>query len=134
MQLSSEFDTPALAVSADDKVARPVHPARPSPVRVEVCGEVDASNAHEIGSLAAALFDHPVDLVIDLSGVTFMASRGLWTVTELPQVAQRCGVDCKVVASEAVDHLLNVLDHARPGWVVDSVDEAIEAFLDDEEQ
>jgi len=127
MLSTSHFDTQTLAHPAQIEIYPPTRHDAHRPAVIAVHGEIDASNAHEIGTLAAILFAEQSDIIIDLSGVTFMGSRGLWTLTELPEVARAHGVGCAVVSSYAVDHLLQVIDRRRPPWVFDTADSALNA-------
>jgi anti-anti-sigma factor len=102
------------------------HEAR-LPTVIAVNGEIDASNVEEINALAEDILTQQSDIVIDLSEVTFMATRGLRTLTELPEAARSHGVGCAVVTSHAIDHLLDVIDRQRPEWVYDTADSALDA-------
>ncbi|WP_155826928.1 STAS domain-containing protein [Jongsikchunia kroppenstedtii] len=104
-------------------------PQRPAVVAVR--GEVDASNADEVGLAATALFDELVDVVVDLRAVSFIASRGLWILTELPLLARRHGVGCAVVASPATNRLLRIVGQHRPKWVFDTADMAVNAVAEE---
>jgi anti-anti-sigma factor len=87
------------------------------PTVVAVSGEIDASNTHEIEACVQSLFARRMDVVIDLTGVSFMGSSGLWIVVGLPQIARSYGVGCAVATSGAVDRILQVVNHCRPPWV-----------------
>ncbi len=98
------------------------------PTVVSISGEIDASNSSEIDSRIQSLFARRVDVVIDMTGVTFIGSCGLWAVVGLPQIARTYGVGCAVVTSVAVDRLLRVVNHCRPAWVFDLCSDAANAL------
>ncbi len=98
------------------------------PTVVSVAGEVDASNSRRIESRVASLITRRVDVIIDLTAVSFMGSCGLWAVVGLPQIAHGYDVGCAVVTSDAVDRLLQVVNHCRPPWVFDDLPSATKAF------
>ena len=102
------------------------HDAR-RPTVIAIDGEIDASNIHDISALTQEILSAQSDVVIDLSDVTFMAARGLSTLTELPERARSHGIGCAVVTSPAIDHLLDVVDRQRPVWVYYTADSALDA-------
>ncbi|MFC7752419.1 STAS domain-containing protein [Tsukamurella soli] len=98
------------------------------PTMVSVSGEIDASNVAEIDSRIQSLFARRVNVLIDLTGVTFMGSCGLWAVVGLPQTSRSYGVGCAVVIGDAVDRLLRIVDHHRPAWVFGDLTSAMNAL------
>ncbi|MFC7753134.1 STAS domain-containing protein [Tsukamurella soli] len=96
---------------------------------VTISGEIDASNSSDIDTCVQALYARRVDVLIDLSGVTFMGSCGLWAVVGLPQIARSYGVGCAVLTSDAVDRLLQVVNHCRPPWVFEDRRAALNALV-----
>lgn len=95
---------------------------------VSVEGEIDVSNACRVASAAAALITSPSDVVIDLHAMSFIPSRALWLVTELPDIALSHGVGCAVVTSPALDRLFEILGRVCPDWVYDDIDTAMNAI------
>ena len=127
MHSSNRFDDQALVRPAQIDVYPPPSHGPPRPAVVAVHGEIDASNADEVGLAATALFDELVDVVVDLGAVSFIASRGLWILIELPVLARHRGVACAVVASPAANRLLRIVGQHRPMWVFDTADTAANA-------
>ena len=98
------------------------------PTVVSVSGEVDASNSHEIDASVEALFTRRQDVVIDLTGVTFIDSCGLWAAVGLPQIARSYGVGSAVVTNDVVDRLIGLVNHCRPPWIFDDRSAAVDAL------
>lgn len=65
-----------------------------------VAGEIDMATVDAVRyELLTWLDDASSDVVIDLTGVTFMASAGLALLLDAAQHAQRCGVAFTLVAA-----------------------------------
>ena len=65
----------------------------PDPTTVELAGDIDVSNAGEIGEHIAQLLegDH-VEVVVDCSAVTFVESRGLAMMARVQRSAEDAGL------------------------------------------
>ncbi len=78
-------------------------------------GEIDALTAPQLASGLRALLAEPVDrLVIDLSGVSFLASNGLAELIRTAQVAEQRGRRLRlVVTTRAVRRPLQITGSAQ---------------------
>ena len=83
-----------------------VSPGGPGVIRVEVSGEIDASNAADLAAaLCEAAQARPERLEVDLSGVTFLACAGVHAL----RAAQRMTPSLVVVdACDAARRLLSI--------------------------
>jgi anti-anti-sigma factor len=91
-------------------------------------GEVDMSNAHELGAaIAAELGNAAMGVVIDLTEVTYLDSAGIHVVYELRERIQRRGQDIRlVVAPESpIETALDYADVPRTIGVAHSVEAAL---------
>lgn len=69
-------------------------------VRLTVTGEIDSSSAPELRRVLDALLDEaPEELVVDLTGVTFLDSAGLSSLAVAHRRAGAGGVRLRVLAS-----------------------------------
>jgi anti-anti-sigma factor len=133
-EISSAAVQSAITSTAVDIVVRGPLPPTPGfgsasgPTVVTVSGEIDASNSGEIETCILSLFAQRMDVLIDLTGVAFIGSCGLWAVVGLPQIGHRDGVGCAVVIGSPVDRLLRLVNHHRPHWVFNNLADATRAL------
>jgi anti-anti-sigma factor len=131
MHSSNSFDPPTVALPAQIDVYSPPLSDPQRPAVVTVHGEVDASNADEVGLVATSLLGDLSDVVVDLAAVSFISSSGLWILTDLPVLARHHGLGYAIVASAAVNRLLKIAGRQRPEWVFDTAESAMSAVEDE---
>jgi anti-sigma B factor antagonist len=84
---------------------------------VVVVGDIDMSTVEQLdsGIIAAAGTDESNDVLVDLSGVTFMDSTGINALLKGRRVADACGRRYRVVGAAGIVHqvldLTGVLPH-----------------------
>jgi len=68
-------------------------------VRVELAGDIDMTNADSVGErLTSAVSNRTVCLELDLTGVTYIDSAGLRTLSVLAGKLQRLQIELRVLA------------------------------------
>ncbi|MHA6780841.1 STAS domain-containing protein [Pseudonocardia saturnea] len=77
-----------------------LHLPRPGTAVLTVAGEVDTITAAHLGVALGRLLDEPADvLVVDLTGITFLASSGLAVLIQAASRADGTGRRLRLVAS-----------------------------------
>lgn len=72
-------------------------------ITVLVSGEIDITNADELAeTLTHATSGAPVDLVVDLAGVTFFGSAGVRCLVQVNSWARDAGVSFRVARPSAI--------------------------------
>jgi len=103
----------------------------PQAVVARVTGEVDMSNAEEMG--ATVIGATPTDaqgVVLDLSDVDYMDSAGIYVIYGMRSSLQARGQTLVLVIlpSSPVHDALRLAGAERPGEMVGTVDEALHAI------
>lgn len=75
-------------------------------VRTLVSGELDIATAAQLRGLCEGEHDSDAEeIIVDLSGVTFMDSTGLHALTD---TAERCGKRLRLILSAPAAHLIDL--------------------------
>ena len=93
---------------------------------ISLSGEIDASNADELGHRASEVVSDCGALIVDLADVDFMAVDGLRVLFALNIQCARAATTWALIASHAVNRLLRVADRDR---LLPAVGSATEALL-----
>ena len=93
---------------------------------MSISGEIDASNADELGHRVSGLASDRGALIVDLAEVDFIAIDGLRALFALNIQCARTGTTWALIASHAVNRLLRVGDHDK---LLPAVGSATEALL-----
>ena len=64
----------------------------PGPTTVQLAGDIDVSNAGEIGERICQLLEGDHEVVVDCSAVTFVESRGLAMMARVQRSAEDAGL------------------------------------------
>jgi anti-anti-sigma factor len=93
-------------------------------VTAVVAGEIDIASRPELEEAIERLEQTPADLVIDLSGVTFVDSQGVNLLVHVHRVLQEAGASLavarpspvvrKVLELTGVDTYIDITEEARP--------------------
>jgi len=81
-------------------------------------GEVDLSNVDTLRELLGGATDGPGDLVIDLSGITFMDSQGIRVVIEIARRLEGLGRLIVLKPSRPVARIFELMGIAKLGNLV----------------
>jgi anti-anti-sigma factor len=98
-------------------------------VVASVSGEIDLSNATTVGDqLAAAVPNHALGLVIDLSGTTYLDSSGVSLLFDLATRLRKRQQGLRLVVPEdaALLRVLRIVDVASAVPIVSTVEKAVE--------
>jgi anti-anti-sigma factor len=93
---------------------------------MSISGEIDASNADELGHRVSELASDRGALIVDLAEVDFIAIDGLRALFALNIQCARADTIWALIASHAVNRLLRVGDHDK---LLPAVGSATEALL-----
>jgi anti-anti-sigma factor len=133
MTLAYNTCAPAPRSSPADPVvdclgARLTARANPLAMVLTISGEVDAANALHVRRQICRYVTAGQRLVIDMSGVEFLAVQGLQDLFELAEEFGSADVRWMLVASGAVRKPMQIcgLDNSLPA--VDSLSEALQSF------
>jgi anti-anti-sigma factor len=97
-----------------------IEPVEGSPRSLRVAGELDVLNAELLASRLRALSDSPGDIILDISELAFVDSRGLQVLIETAQRLETNGVLILKNPQSVVANLLDVTQAERlPGLRVD---------------
>jgi anti-anti-sigma factor len=100
----------------------------PSALIAHVTGEVDMSNAEEVGAtVIGATPNEARGVVLDLSGVDYLDSAGIYVIYGMRTSLQARGQSLIIVIPPAspVHDSLRLAGAERPGEVAESVDDAL---------
>jgi len=92
---------------------------------ISISGEIDASNADALNRHASELVSEGAALIVDLAEVDFIALDGLHALFALNMQCARTGTTWALIASHAVNQLLQVEDHDTRFPAVGSATEAL---------
>ena len=93
---------------------------------ISISGEIDALNADELSQRASELVSDCGALIVDLADIDFIALDGLHALFALNIQCARTATTWALIASHAVNRLLQVADHDR---LLPAVGSATEALL-----
>jgi anti-anti-sigma factor len=113
------------AWSGPAAVARHYHPVA---TVITISGEVDAHNAAEVGDCAQRLIGADRTVVIDMTGVKFLAVDGLLQLLALKKVCRSACVNWMIATSDAVNRLMVAAQCQGEFAAVESVSEALARF------
>ena len=91
-------------------------------------GEIDASNAAEVGTCLHGFVSHERALVLDLSDLDVLGAEGVESLFMLADTCDRLGVDWALVASQSVRRLLRAGDREGRLPAVGSMVEVLQRF------
>jgi anti-anti-sigma factor len=77
---------------------------------VDVRGEIDATNARDLGRFVERHAKASVQLILDLSEVQFFGTRGFATLYFIDVTCSRNDVDWMIVAGREVRRVLDICD------------------------
>jgi anti-anti-sigma factor len=100
----------------------------PTALIAHVTGEVDMSNAEEVGAtVIGATPNEAQGVVLDLSGVEYLDSAGIYVIYGMRSSLQARGQALILVIppTSPVHDSLRLAGAERPGEVADTVDEAL---------
>ena len=97
-------------------------------VVVAISGEVDGSNAAEVGDYVHRLVPHGRAIVVDLTDLGFLGVQGIRALMALGGKCAKAEVTLAVVAGQAVARLLRFAGNTAP--VVASVSDAMRRFAE----
>ena len=103
----------------------------PSALIAHVTGEVDMSNAEEVGAtVIGATPNEAQGVVLDLSGVDYLDSAGIYVIYGMRASLQARGQSLILVIPPAspVHDSLRLAGAERPGEVADAVEDALRVF------
>ncbi|MBV8217838.1 MAG: STAS domain-containing protein [Solirubrobacterales bacterium] len=103
----------------------------PNAVIARVTGEVDMSNAEDVGAtVIKATPTEAQGVVLDLSGVEYLDSAGIYVIYGMRSSLQARGQTLILVIPPAspVHDSLRLAGAERPGEVAEAVDEAVAIF------
>jgi len=98
-------------------------------VVARLTGEIDLSNAHEVGeTLAGAVPNTALGLVIDLTATAYLDSSGVHLLFELAERLQRRQQQLRVVVPEggAIRRVLRIVELEATVPILSDVDKAVE--------
>ncbi|MFC7676753.1 STAS domain-containing protein [Mycolicibacterium sp. GCM10028919] len=99
----------------------------PSTLLVDAAGELDAANARQLVDHVSAI-DHPHStLIVDLRGLTFFGTEGLWAVNRIIAASAKRHASPVLVAGPEVRRLLRICDPHGALRTVSSVVDALVA-------
>jgi anti-anti-sigma factor len=96
-------------------------------VVAHVSGEIDLSNAREVGDrLAGAVPNHALGLVVDLGGTAYLDSSGVSLIFDLVERLRRRQQQLRLVVPETAPlrKVLRIVDAGASVPIVATVDEA----------
>jgi anti-anti-sigma factor len=104
----------------------------PSALVAHVTGEVDMSNAEDVGAtVIGATPNEAQGVVLDLSGVDYLDSAGIYVIYGMRASLQARGQAMILVIPKTspVHDSLRLAGTERPGEVVETVDDALRKFI-----
>jgi anti-anti-sigma factor len=93
---------------------------------IRITGEIDACNVDELTTRARGAVPEGTTLVLDLTGVDFIAVAGLRALLAMNVECARCDTSWAVIAGPAATRLLRIGD---PDHTLPVVGSALEALL-----
>jgi anti-anti-sigma factor len=99
----------------------------PTTVLVDAAGELDAANARQLVDHVAAIDDPHSALIVDLRGLTFFGTEGLWAVNRIIAASAKRHATPVLVAGPEVRRLLRICDPHGALRTVSSVVDALAA-------
>ena len=99
----------------------------PSALLVDAAGELDAANARQLVDHVAAIDDPHSTLIVDLRGLTFFGTEGLWAVNRIIAASAKRRAAPVLVAGPEARRLLRICDPHGALRTVSSVVDALVA-------
>jgi anti-anti-sigma factor len=93
-------------------------------------GDIDASNTDRVSAYAARLVPVGNALLLDLSGVDFLAAQSISVLAAVGDACDHAGLPWALIASHAVDRVLRISEHDDILPVADSVPDGMQYFAD----
>jgi anti-anti-sigma factor len=100
----------------------------PGATVIVVTGELDAANIHHLAQYAGRRLSDARSLILDLSGLDFLAAQGIRVLYELDRECDRRKTGWALVPGHPVTRLLRVCDKDAHLPSVSSIGEALERF------
>jgi anti-anti-sigma factor len=98
----------------------------PSTLLVDASGELDAANARQLVDHVAAIDGSHSALIVDLRGLTFFGTEGLWAVNRIIATSAKRRATPVLVAGPEVTRLLRICD---PRGALRTVSSVVDALL-----
>ena len=99
----------------------------PSTLLVDAAGELDAANARQLVDHVAAIEDPHSTLIVDLRGLTFFGTEGLWAVNKIIAASAKRHATPVLVAGPEVRRLLRICD---PHGALRTVSSVVDALVE----
>ncbi len=94
-------------------------------VLIEVSGDIDATNSHELGRFVARHTRVSKQLILDLTGADFFGSQGFTALYYVGVQCARRDVDWLIVGGRAVHKILRICDPDAELPVVEDIGVAL---------
>lgn len=98
----------------------------PSTLLVDASGELDAANARQLVDHVSAIDDPHSTLIVDLRGLTFFGTEGLWAVNRIIAASAKRHATPVLVAGPEARRLLRICD---PRGALRTVNSVVDALL-----
>jgi anti-anti-sigma factor len=95
-----------------------------------ISGDIDASNTDRVSAYATRLVPLGNALLLDLSGVTFLAAQSISMLASVGHASDDAGLPWALVTSHAVDRALRISEHDDILPVASSVPDGMQYFAD----
>lgn len=95
-----------------------------------ISGNIDASNTDRVSAYAARLIPVGNALLLDLSGVDFMAAQSVSVLATVGNASDDAGLPWALITSHAVDRVLRLSEHDDILPVASSVPDGMRYFAD----
>jgi anti-anti-sigma factor len=95
---------------------------------IAVTGELDTCNLHHLSDYTRRHLTGQRPVVLDLSGLDFLAAQGIRILFEIDEQCGRYGLDWALVSGRPVNRLLRICDRNGRLPAAASIDEALQRF------
>jgi anti-anti-sigma regulatory factor len=95
-----------------------------------ISGDIDASNTDHVSGYAAQLVPVGNALLLDLSGVSFLAAQCISVLDAVGDACDDAGLPWALITSHAVDRVLRISEHDDILPVASSVPDGMQYFAD----
>lgn len=101
---------------------------------VTIRGRIDSANVDQVSEQARRYVLAKEPVVLDLSGVTSFTSAGIWLLCVIDGDCRAAGVEWTLIEGTTVGELLSDFDHDAKFPTAPSVDQALHALADGNDQ
>ena len=95
-----------------------------------ISGDIDASNTDRVSAYAARLVPVGNALLLDLSGVSFLAAQSILVLVTVGDACDDAGLPWALITSHAVDRVLRISEHDDILPVASSVPDGMQYLAD----